>query len=93
MLSALHQPFYSTEVLLELIKKTETRFKTLHELIPKSGDDEKSIEKQSSKTPPSLARTKAAISCWDGMKDEDSVKRPFGDAPKGIGKRAKVTAA
>lgn len=93
LLSALHQPFYSTEVLLELIKKTETRFKTLHELIPKSGDDEKSIEKQSSKTPPSLARTKAAISCWDGMKDEDSVKRPFGDAPKGIGKRAKVTAA
>ena len=89
----IHQPFYSTEVLLELIKKTETRFKTLHELIPKSGDDEKSIEKQSSKTPPSLARTKAAISCWDGMKDEDSVKRPFGDAPKGIGKRAKVTAA
>ena len=31
-MSALQQPFYSTEVLTELIKKTEARFRVLHAL-------------------------------------------------------------
>lgn len=34
-------------------------------------------------TAASLARTRAAISCWDGMKDEESVLRPYGEVPGG----------
>lgn len=90
LVSALQQPFYSTEVLTELIKKTEARFRKLHELTgeaeaaerARNGDAETKTASPSrpAKTPPALARTRAAISCWDGMKDEDSVKRPFGDS-------------
>ena len=99
LVSALQQPFYSTEVLTELIKKTELRFRKLHELTSEAEAAERltngeltaektaSLEtrnKTHTKTPPALARTRAAISCWDGMKDEDSVKRPFGDGHTGI---------
>jgi hypothetical protein len=99
LVSALQQPFYSTEVLTELIKKTELRFRKLHELTSEAEaaerltNGERSAEKTAAtekrnkthtKTPPALARTRAAISCWDGMKDEDSVKRPFGDGHTGI---------
>jgi len=28
-----------------------------------------------------LARTKAAMECWDGMKGEESILRPYGDVP------------
>jgi hypothetical protein len=34
-------------------------------------------------TAASLARTRAAISCWDDMKDEESVLRPYGEVPGG----------
>lgn len=104
LVSALQQPFYSTEVLTELIKKTELRFRKLHELTSEAEaaerltNGERSAEKTASrvstrtktrtKTPPALARTRAAISCWDGMKDEDSVKRPFGDGHTGFLKAA-----
>lgn len=105
LVSALQQPFYSTEVLTELIKKTEVRFRKLHELTSEAEaaerltNGERSAEKTASletknaykthtKTPPALARTRAAISCWDGMKDEDSVKRPFGDGHTGFLKAA-----
>ena len=99
LVSALQQPFYSTEVLTELIKKTELRFRKLHELTSEAEAAERltngelaaektaSLEtrnKTHTKTPPALARTRAAISCWDGMKDEDSVKRPFGDGHTGF---------
>ena len=88
--SALQQPFYSTEVLTELIKKTESRFRVLHALASeteaaareKNGAREPEKNAAPSRlatTPAALARTRAAISCWDGMKHEDSVKRPFGD--------------
>lgn len=93
LVSALQQPFYSTEVLTELIKKTEARFRVLHALASeteaaareKSGAREPETGKTNASpsrlatTPAALARTRAAISCWDGMKHEDSVKRPFGD--------------
>ena len=93
LVSALQQPFYSTEVLTELIKKTEARFRVLHALASeteaaareKSGAREPDTSKKNASpsrratTPAALARTRAAISCWDGMKHEDSVKRPFGD--------------
>ena len=102
LVSALLQPFYSTEVLTELIKKTEVRFRKLHELTSEAEaagrlNGELTAEKTASletrtktrtKTPPALARTRAAISCWDGMKDEDSVKRPFGDGHTGFLKAA-----
>ena len=90
--SALQQPFYSTEVLTELIKKTESRFRVLHALASeteaaareKNGAREPEKKKNAAPsrlatTPTALARARAAISCWDGMKHEDSVKRPFGD--------------
>ena len=89
--SALQQPFYSTEVLTELIKKTESRFRVLHALASeteaaareKNGAREprekNAAPSRLATTPAALARTRAAISCWDGMKHEDSVKRPFGD--------------
>ena len=90
--SALQQPFYSTEVLTELIKKTESRFRVLHALASeteaaareKNGAREPEKKKNAAPsrlatTPAALARARAAISCWDGMKHEDSVKRPFGD--------------
>lgn len=90
LVSALQQPFYSTEVLTELIKKTESRFRVLHALASeteaaareKNGAREPEKNAAPSRlatTPAALARTRAAISCWDGMKHEDSVKRPFGD--------------
>ncbi len=94
LVSALQQPFYSTEVLTELIKKTEARFRVLHALAseteaaareksgarePETGKKNASPSKALATTPAALARTRAAISCWDGMKHEDSVKRPFGD--------------
>mgnify|MGYP003778213537 FL=1 len=103
LVSALQQPFYSTEVLTELIKKTEVRFRKLHELTSEAETAERvtngerfsektaATEKRNkthTKTFPALARTRAAISCWDGMKDEDSVKRPFGDGHTGILKTA-----
>lgn len=93
LVSALQQPFYSTEVLTELIKKTEARFRVLHAL---ASETEAAAREKSGKSgarepekhaapsiharnPAALARARAAISCWDGMKHEDSVKRPFGD--------------
>lgn len=90
LVSVLQQPFYSTEVLTELIKKTESRFRVLHALASeteaaareKNGAREPEKNAAPSRlatTPAALARTRAAISCWDGMKHEDSVKRPFGD--------------
>ena len=91
LVSALQQPFYSTEVLTELIKKTESRFRVLHALASeteaaareKNGAREprekNAAPSRLATTPAALARTRAAISCWDGMKHEDSVKRPFGD--------------
>ena len=93
--SALQQPFYSTEVLTELIKKTESRFRVLHALASeteaaareKNGAREPEKNAAPSRlatTPAALARTRAAISCWDGMKDEDSVKRPFGDFTRSL---------
>ena len=95
LVSALQQPFYSTEVLTELIKKTESRFRVLHALASeteaaareKSGAREPEKNASPSRlatTPAALARTRAAISCWDGMKDEDSVKRPFGDFTRSL---------
>jgi hypothetical protein len=109
LVSALRQPFYSTEVLTELIQKTEGRFRKLHELVPDgAGGGERGGEPEAGeaagggdaggdarrgaaskpnsnvacKTAPALARMKAAIVCWTEMKDEDSVKRPFGDSPR-----------
>ncbi len=89
LVSALQQPFYSTEVLTQLIKKTEARFRQLHELTSEAEEAERkrsgataSPSRRNAQTPAALARTRAAILCWDGMKDEDSVKRPFGDASR-----------
>ena len=93
LVSALQQPFYSTEVLTELIKKTEARFRVLHAL---ASETEAAAREKSGKsgagnprntrrlrftpeTPPRWRARARAISCWDGMKHEDSVKRPFGD--------------
>ena len=87
LVSALQQPFCSTEVLTQLIKKTEARFRKLHDLTSeveaaereRNGGEANASPSRPAKTPAAVARTRAAISCWDGMKDEDSVKRPFGD--------------
>ena len=39
----------------------------------------------------SLSRTKAAMECWAGLKDSDSIKRPLGDVPVFQVKRPRVT--
>lgn len=160
LVSVLQQPFYSTEVLSQLITKTEARFRKLNavemtdaerresaaadasvaEVRGWSGDaetdagkpraeknrngddgraetnrggdagsrargaategdaededeDEEGEEERAGSpflaglfgeaTAASLARTRAAISCWDGMKDEESVLRPYGEVPGG----------
>lgn len=103
LVSVLQQPFYSTEVLTQLIAKTESRFRKLNALIASRGneaeangsetnghvangvvaeDDEDVVATVSTaEVSLSLSRTKAAMECWNGLKDSDSIKRPLGDVP------------
>jgi len=102
LVSVLQQPFYSTEVLTQLITKTESRFRKLNALIASRGneaeangetnghvandadaeDNEDVVATVSTaEVSLSLSRTKAAMECWNGLKDSDSIKRPLGDVP------------
>ena len=113
LVSVLQQPFYSTEVLTELIAKTEARFRKLNALIASGGDESDEAETvttdsaheeettngidaedfedfSTAEVSLSLSRTKAAMECWAGLKDSDSIKRPLGDVPVFQVKRPRV---
>jgi len=113
LVSDLQQPFYSTEVLTELIAKTEARFRKLNALIASGGDESDEAETvttdsaheeettngidaedfedfSTAEVSLSLSRTKAAMECWAGLKDSDSIKRPLGDVPVFQVKRPRV---
>ena len=102
LVSVLQQPFYSTEVLTQLITKTESRFRKLNALIASRGNEAEANGKtnghvangadaednedvvatvSTAEVSLSLSRTKAAMECWNGLKDSDSIKRPLGDVP------------
>jgi hypothetical protein len=115
LVSVLTQPFYSTEVLSELIARTERRFRNLSGMLtPEEEKTERAPTKTTLKTlgrgenaetsgasgaslsnsddsdsageheVPSSAvkRARAAISCWDGLKSEGAVLKPYGEAPR-----------
>jgi len=92
LVSVLQQPFYSTEVLTQLITKTESRFRKLNALIASRGNEAEANGSEANghvangvvstaEVSLSLSRTKAAMECWNGLKDSDSIKRPLGDVP------------
>lgn len=103
LVSVLQQPFYSTEVLTQLITKTESRFRKLNALIASRGNEAEANGSETNghlangadsednedvvatvstaEVSLSLSRTKAAMECWNGLKDSDSIKRPLGDVP------------
>ena len=103
LVSVLQQPFYSTEVLTQLIAKTESRFRKLNALIASRGNEAEANGSETNghlangadaednedvvatvstaEVSLSLSRTKAAMECWNGLKDSDSIKRPLGDVP------------
>ncbi len=115
LVSVLTQPFYSTEVLSELIARTERRFRNLSGMLTPeeekteraptktlgrgenaetsgaSGEGESASSNDSDDSDsagehevPSTAvkRARAAISCWDGLKSEGAVLKPYGEAPR-----------
>jgi len=113
LISVLQQPFYSTDVLSEIITKTEARFRKLNALIASGGDESDEAETvttdsaheeettngidaedfedfSTAEVSLSLSRTKAAMECWAGLKDSDSIKRPLGDVPVFQVKRPRV---
>lgn len=110
LISVLQQPFYSTDVLSEIITKTEARFRKLNAMMPEGGlpvelqrregarehREEKEDESESDssdgegdKSQGPQDRTKAAMECWDGLKNSDSCKRPLGDIPSVFAKKPK----
>jgi len=110
LISVLQQPFYSTDVLSEIITKTEARFRKLNAMMPEGGlpvelqrregaqehreekeDDSESdsSDGEGDKSQGPQDRTKAAMECWDGLKNSDSCKRPLGDIPSVFAKKPK----
>ena len=114
LVSVLTQPFYSTEVLSELIARTERRFRNLSGMLTPeeekteraptktlktlgrgenaetsgasgelSNDSDDSDSAGEHEVPSSaVTRARAAISCWDGLKSEGAVLKPYGEAPR-----------
>lgn len=107
LVSVLHQPFYSTEVLTQLTVKVEGRFRELTALTNKevvpiaplaercadgagvaardgAPSDHSNSDSDDDQGDMGLGtRTKAAMDCWNGLKDSESILRPYGDVPVG----------
>jgi hypothetical protein len=106
LVSVLQQPFYSTEVLTQLVSKVEKRFRTLNAMLVEEAGGVPvaagagagagaGASERASQPPPltersgsdeeedarveAMARTKAAMAGWNGLKNSEAVVRPYGD--------------
>ena len=86
--SVLRQPFYSTEILSELVRSTEARFHLISQRLKEAGDAGQPLEpppllalealheegeKAEGEEASMLARTRAALSCWQELRKSESL--------------------
>ena len=84
----LRQPFYSTEILSELVRSTEARFHLISQRLKEAGDAGQPLEpppllalealheegeKAEGEEASMLARTRAALSCWQELRKSESL--------------------
>jgi len=85
--SVLRQPFYSTEILSELVRSTEARFHLISQRLKEAGEalepppllalealpEEGEGAEPTGEEASMLARTRAALSCWQELRKSESI--------------------